>query len=198
MYKIQFENKVVISSVKRKGADQPGVVFADNLRSGISAAEKQLFNSDISTEQALEKVNDIVAAAKLVDSVDIIWQVKLQGSGITMTAWKIIKFAGGEYRLKSANGKYCRISPAKIGTVGYNTAWSTNVDRAAELLYSYCNKRTRTTAKKSRVYNSSDYNRMLHTLDLFMFRDYNCSVTSPCHDGILITDIRVITEKVVS
>lgn len=198
MYKILFENKVVISSVKRKGKDQPGVIFADNLRSGISAAEKQLLSSDISTEQALEKVNDIVTAAKLVDGVDIIWQARLKGHNVVITAWKVIKFVDGEYRLKSANGKYCRISPAKIGTVGYNTAWSTNVDRAAELLYSYCNKRTRTTAKKSRVYNSSDYNRMLHTLDLFMFRDYNCSVTNPCYDGILIADIKVITEKVVS
>lgn len=193
MFKIQFTDKIAISVVKRKGKDQPGVVFAKDLRSGISSAEKQLFKSCTNTEDVLKKVNSIVTAAQSFQDITTVWQVKLQGTSILMIAWKVIKFVDGEYRLNSPDGKYYRITSAKLDTVNRNIAWSSKLDHAAELLYNYCNKRARMTKNRSRIYSNNDYSKMLQILDLFMFRDYQSPTNKACYDGVPIENIKMIT-----
>lgn len=178
MFKIQFTDQVQISIVKHSGKDQEGIIFTTDLRSGISAVEKQLLNNkDISISSALKKINEVTAAAMLLDKVDTLWQAKLQGKDVVIIAWKIIKVVGDEYRLKSKDNKYCRISESRLNTASYNMAWSTDLNQVMELLYNYCQQKS--VKGRSTIYSRDDFKMALTVLDNILSRRYDWKLQYP-------------------
>lgn len=180
----------MISSVNKKGKDQEGIIFTSDLRSGISAVEKQLLNSDMTTENALAIVNKVTATAMLVAEHKILWQARLNGNKVDITAWKVIKVVDGEYRLKSKDGKYCRILPSKINTAGYNMAWSTSQEQAVKLLLDYCQRKS--VNGRSIAYSRDNFKKISYLLNRFLSEYDGLPGITPYCNGILKEEIRIV------